>query len=230
MFSLAKREGFPALLSRDSRLEQVKIFDKVIQTPVAVSQNGYVAIYQPGGKKQVGFLKFEDIPEALIVLHFSEIIDYDLIVDNKSGLGGAVLGAVAGGLFGVGGGGAVVGQAIGSGKAKSIDLQIKTTDFNNPQVVVSLYRAHSGTKNDPWSSLFKAVTGEEKKRKDEIQELISQFDNLYHAYHTSQADAPNVVVQQTSDADELAKYKKLLDDGVLTQDEFDAKKKQILGL
>lgn len=34
----------------------------------------------------------------------------------------------------------------------------------------------------------------------------------------------------TSDADELKKYKALFDDGVITQEEFDAKKKQLLGL
>lgn len=33
-----------------------------------------------------------------------------------------------------------------------------------------------------------------------------------------------------SDADELKKFKELLDSGVITQDEFDAKKKQLLGL
>ena len=31
-------------------------------------------------------------------------------------------------------------------------------------------------------------------------------------------------------ADELKKYKELLDSGVITQEEFDAKKKQLLGL
>ena len=31
-------------------------------------------------------------------------------------------------------------------------------------------------------------------------------------------------------ADELKKYKELLDGGVITQEEFDAKKKQLLGL
>lgn len=31
-------------------------------------------------------------------------------------------------------------------------------------------------------------------------------------------------------ADEIAKYKELLDNGALTQEEFDAKKKQLLGL
>ncbi len=38
------------------------------------------------------------------------------------------------------------------------------------------------------------------------------------------------VIQQTSDADELKKFKELLDMGVISQEEFDAKKKQILGL
>ena len=33
-----------------------------------------------------------------------------------------------------------------------------------------------------------------------------------------------------SDAEELKKYKELLDSGVITQEEFDAKKKQLLGL
>jgi predicted Zn-dependent peptidase len=39
-----------------------------------------------------------------------------------------------------------------------------------------------------------------------------------------------VSIQQTSSADELKKYKDLLDQGIITQEEFDAKKKQILGL
>ena len=35
---------------------------------------------------------------------------------------------------------------------------------------------------------------------------------------------------EKDDAEELRKYKKLLDDGIITQEEFDAKKKQLLGL
>ncbi|WEV38046.1 SHOCT domain-containing protein [Lactobacillus sp. ESL0680] len=45
-----------------------------------------------------------------------------------------------------------------------------------------------------------------------------------------EAQHSSTVVQQTSDADELAKFKKLFDDGTITQEEFDAKKKQLLGL
>ncbi|MDP4143233.1 MAG: SHOCT domain-containing protein [Bacillota bacterium] len=38
------------------------------------------------------------------------------------------------------------------------------------------------------------------------------------------------VVTKESAADELVKFKKLLDDGVINQDEFNTKKKQLLGL
>ena len=37
-------------------------------------------------------------------------------------------------------------------------------------------------------------------------------------------------IQEASHADELKKFKELLDNGVITQEEFDAKKKQLLGL
>ena len=40
----------------------------------------------------------------------------------------------------------------------------------------------------------------------------------------------NVVSAGVSSADELKKYKELLDAGIITQVEFDAKKKQLLGL
>jgi membrane protease subunit (stomatin/prohibitin family) len=46
----------------------------------------------------------------------------------------------------------------------------------------------------------------------------------------TQAGQPAHGAAPLSQADELAKFKKLLDDGVLTQEEFDRKKSQILGL
>ena len=43
-------------------------------------------------------------------------------------------------------------------------------------------------------------------------------------------NAQPTVVAAASNADELKKYKDLLDSGVITQEEFDEKKKQLLGL
>lgn len=38
------------------------------------------------------------------------------------------------------------------------------------------------------------------------------------------------IAATTSNADEILKFKNLLDSGIITQEEFDAKKKQLLGL
>lgn len=54
-------------------------------------------------------------------------------------------------------------------------------------------------------------------------EIIKVFDE-YKAMEATQ------IVQQVSAADELKKFKELLDSGIITQEEFDAKKKQLLGL
>ena len=48
------------------------------------------------------------------------------------------------------------------------------------------------------------------------------------ALYTSKAEKENK--NSVSSADELKKFKELLDSGVITQEEFDAKKKQLLGL
>ena len=47
---------------------------------------------------------------------------------------------------------------------------------------------------------------------------------------SKKSDPVPISIQQVSSADELKKYKELLDQGIITQEEYDAKKKQLLGL
>lgn len=63
------------------------------------------------------------------------------------------------------------------------------------------------------------VFRDHNKKIEEIKNIVEQKIN--------QANEP---IQSISSADEIAKFKKLLDDGTITQEEFDAKKKQLLGL
>ena len=63
----------------------------------------------------------------------------------------------------------------------------------------------------------------DNKTATQIKEYI---ESLIYNNSNSQGN----IIQVTSDADELLKFKKLLDDGVITQEEFDVKKKQILNL
>lgn len=64
------------------------------------------------------------------------------------------------------------------------------------------------------------------KYNEVAQEIKDYIENQI----LDRAKPHETVVQQTSPADELKKFKELLDMGVISQAEFDAKKKQILGL
>ena len=66
--------------------------------------------------------------------------------------------------------------------------------------------------------------------KDKISAAVSIIDDIVKKYRNAGTASPVQVVQQTSAADELKKFKELLDMGAITQEEFDAKKKQLLGL
>lgn len=67
------------------------------------------------------------------------------------------------------------------------------------------------------------------KNRDEIHEIIS---DLLLKRQSKPVVAPTTIKQevQQSSADELKKFKELLDSGIITQEEFEAKKKQLLGL
>lgn len=64
------------------------------------------------------------------------------------------------------------------------------------------------------------VTNEKMR---EVAEYIKQRVDHYKRQKSAPAAAPSA-------ADEILKFKGLLDSGVITQEEFDAKKKQLLGL
>ena len=68
------------------------------------------------------------------------------------------------------------------------------------------------------------------KNNDEMHSAISQL--LMDRQEEANKPSETIVKQETlqSNADELAKYKSLLDTGVINQEEFEAKKKQLLGL
>ena len=64
-------------------------------------------------------------------------------------------------------------------------------------------------------------------KRNEVYEVLSQL-----IIERQNKSKETVIKQETpqSNADELKKYKDLFDSGVITQEEFDAKKKQLLGL
>ncbi len=62
----------------------------------------------------------------------------------------------------------------------------------------------------------------------ENNELVNQIKSKIEELMSRQRTGS--IINQLSPTDEIRKYKELLDDGVITQEEFEQKKKQLLGL
>lgn len=69
------------------------------------------------------------------------------------------------------------------------------------------------------------------KNSDEVYKELNNL--IINRQNKKEESKPIEIIKETqnlSNADELKKYKELLDMGIITQEEFDAKKKQLLGL
>lgn len=159
-----------------------------------------------------GFKTFYDIFE------YSQIVDFELLEDGESITKGGLGRAVAGGVL-FGGVGAVVGAATGGKKTKSIcnSMRIKITLRNAYAPVAYVDFIKSATKQDSH-----AYQQARKNAQEALSALQIAVDKCQAVPATQNAPA--------SAADEILKFKQLMDTGVISQDEFDAKKKQLLGL
>lgn len=163
-------------------------------------------------------LKKNYIEKNVTVFKFDEIIDYELIEDGetitKGGLGSAVVGGAL-----LGGVGAVVGGVTGKKKNKTVVNQMYIRISLNNKYVKQV--------------TIKMIESEVKKNgftynlcKESANKIISLFDYMSNQTQNVINNSNNV----SSSADEILKFKKLLDDGIITEDEFNAKKKQLLAL
>lgn len=150
------------------------------------------------------------------VYSFSDLINYELVEDgttiSKGGLGSAVVG---GAIFGAAG--MITGGILGK----------KTKD-----IVKSMYITLS--LNDPLLSFRKIeiISTDTKKNsmvynicKKAGENTIALLDRICSSVDTCAHTEINI-----STADEIKKFKELLDSGIITEEEFNAKKKQLLGL
>jgi len=111
--------------------------------------------------------------------------------------------AIAGGVI-AGPTGAIVGAVTKKDKTSTTVSEIVTITYRVKDVEMN-------------QTIFDISSGQ-------AENIKREFDKMMGTYDTP------VIVQESSSADELRKFKQLLDDGTITQDEFNAKKKQLLGL
>lgn len=184
-----------------------------------------IALFKPTKKvdKYIGFdenNKLWKIDASNVIFEYNEIISFELLEDgdiiSKGGLGSAIAG---GALFG--GVGAIVGGVTGSKKSKvevrELGINIFTRNDMCPKVYINLL------KTGPVKSGGMIYNGYKNSAQKIIAELTLVTDSLKNENSQGSQTA-------FSEADEIAKFKKLFDDGVITQEEFETKKKQLLGL
>lgn len=170
----------------------------------------------------LGFNKGMLLPKN--ALPYSEIVDYEIHQNGSSVSRGSInLARGAGMGLATGGLGLIVGLATGGKKktkevSEKIEIFIKTNDPNNPTYTLVTSAKKLKTDSKQYQQDYK-----------DTQDIAATLDRIIRMNEERQAEQP----QQDSSSDsleEIAKLKQLLDMDAITQDEFDAKKKQLLDL
>lgn len=164
------------------------------------------------------------------VYNYSDLIDYEIIENGKTiyssisskgagGIGRAIIGGL---LFG--GAGAVVGATTAKSKTEtesnnlinSINIKITINDMDIRNIIIDM--GYNGPNDTYQASIVKNT----------VQDIASTLDIIKN-YNMQKLSEQNNSINN-SQADEIYKFKKLLDNGAITQEEYEKKKKQLLNI
>jgi hypothetical protein len=156
---------------------------------------------------------------------FSDIINYEIYENGHSKVKGRAGSALIGGAF-FGLGGLIVGSSMSRNineKCNQLKLIIRLNDFNCPQIVITYVDNVDWDKNG-WTY---------RNMKENLQSVCSMLEFMLNEKTLEQSSTVKQVEktsEQKSQKEQLQELKEMLDDGLITQEDFEQKKKQILGL
>lgn len=202
---------------RETRLVIDNLIDFNSDNEYLSSSSGISLCFDQKRKK----ICFIDKQHKVSTFDYKQILQCEVIVDGQSVLKSSTSGTIGRALLGsiLGGGiGAIIGGATGSKtqneKIKSIDLKFIINDTNNPVYKVNFLNIE--TKKG--SLIYNASFTEVEKWHGIISGLIRQGNEIDN----------NKQIEKPSVADELRKLKELLDNGVLTIEEFNIEKSKLI--
>ena len=147
------------------------------------------------------------------IFKFSDILSYDVKVNGTTQIKGGGAGALIGGsLFGVTG--AVVGNALSTKQAKE--------SIDNVTVVISLNKIDY--------PVLTINCGTAINYANKIATAVEQMIEISNRENTTPQKSLKTNDSTLDDITKIREFKKLFDEGILTEEEFIAKKKQILGI
>ena len=170
---------------------------------------------------------------------FSDIISYEVYENDSQILKGRAGSAAVGGiLFGP------VGAIVGANRAKGaldncthLKIIVRVNDITNPQYNITFFQDRGGLQKNSKKysiimeklqqccSLLEFILNNKPKENQQININIDSHNN-----EQDKKDFVDINQSKNSNVDDLIKYKKLLDDGVITQEEFESIKKKILNI
>lgn len=155
------------------------------------------------------------------IYNYEDILSFELLEDGETITSGGLGRAVAGGLA-FGAAGAIVGGITGCKKSKSLctslSIKISINDIQNPTAYINFIFT-AAKKN---GLIYKV-------KYSQAQECVSILEFICKEASKSNDSMTSAIQHGSlSQADEILKFKNLLDAGIITQEEFEIKKKQLL--
>lgn len=191
-------------------------------------QKGY-DVFRPTKKigSETTFMAFDEVNKMFSVKQslltpeykgkYSEILSYEVVENNnvktKSGLGKAVAGTIIAGPAGM-----IAGAVIGKGQ-------------QGPEMINSLFikiTIKPGT-NYPLSFISKPIKSNSIAARNALSD-IDRITEILDKIIPVKKDTSATQERESNEFDKIKEFKELLDLGIISQEEFDAKKKELLGL
>ena len=161
---------------------------------------------------------FDNIKAPVRFYDYTDIIGYELFEDGNSVLKGSMVGAAIGEAA-LGTAGGIIGSSMRrkiSSTITSMQVIIILKDMQHPNVTINVLTGKTQRGSFTYKNLMQ-----------QAKFIMSTFDNIKNQVAEKQAKVSEAL---PSSADEISKFKSLLDSGAITQDEYEAKKKQLLGI
>lgn len=211
-------------LTDEEKAELETLIGRTIEEDIAEKPGEYFHFTNTYGRigvdqdKQLFKIGFND------TYFYSDLNTYELL-ENGGAITSGGLGvgrAIVGGAL-LGGVGLVMGGLTKKRKTTNVveSLKILVTFKNKKSVTIDFI-----TKSQKKDAKY-------EKALIDAKETMSGFDFIMNTLEGEKHEEVITAVSTPShpdSADELRKYKELLDDGIINQEEFDAKKSQILGI
>lgn len=188
-------------------------YNKCVKFLTGETTNKYLLLDGEGGK-----FVLKDEWNYSKVYRFSDLLGYDIYENGHSVVQGNAGEALVGGLF-FGVGGAIVGASM---------PQEVNEHCNDLWLILHLNDINASHKKIVYLQNDSIAKSSDKYRiaRDNLQEISSVLEFVLN----NKREADKKTKDSSNDFENLRELKKLLDEGVLTQEEFDAKKKQLLNL